>query len=712
MAVLYRSLLEIVALCLLLAISCSAEGTSLLHRLTKRQTTTLVISCPNQYNQRFQDPSNCSSFFECNNNQVVRYPCAQGQVYSPQAGACGNYEIPPGCVPFQGQGTIGVDPPSPTLETYRCPRNEGHFQDSSDCSGFYVCTNNQAQRFKCPDGQLFDPTDEICSENHDPANCVHLPEDPSSGEYQCTSPHGTFQDTSDCSRFYVCENHQAVWQQCPSPQLYDPSVERCSDSANPLGCHLLQNAIVGDLQFQCPTAFGDYQDTSDCSRYFRCNNYQVQSLVCPNNQLFYPNSQACSGALVPATPTGCNVPAWWNQGQGQPTAECPGANGDFQDRSDCTRYFRCTNYQSQIMNCPSNQLFDPSTGRCSSTGTVPNGCNLPTWWNQGGQGQQTFQCPSAYGDFQDASDCSRFYRCTNFQVQSWSCGNNQLFDPSVQRCSSTSTLPNGCEAPAWWNQGGQGQQTFQCPNAYGDFQDSSDCSRFYRCTNFQVQSLSCGNNQLFDPSVRRCSSTSTLPNGCTAPAWWNQGGQGQGQQTFNCPQPNGEFQYPDDCSMYWRCDGNIATASRCQGNLLFNPARGYCDWPSALGQNPQGCRVVFNRDGQNPIIPGSVEAFCQNSPLASLVAHPRICNAFYMCGDGALHTPCIFCGDGLYFNAESSECLSDMTVDMAVVCPGRVMVAHENKTMAQIDGSCWPYTDRPNPWSPNLNAALSARVVP
>ncbi|GFN91421.1 chondroitin proteoglycan 2 [Plakobranchus ocellatus] len=276
----------------------------------------------------------------------------------------------------------------------------------------------------------------------------------------------------------------------------------------------------------CPSAYGDFQDASDCSRFYRCTNFQVQSWSCGNNQLFDPSVQRCSSTST--LPNGCSAPTWWNQGgqgQGQQTYQCPNPNGDFQDSSDCSKYYRCTNFQVQSLSCPSNQLFDPNAQRCSSTVTNPSGCHVPDWWNEGGQGQ-TFQCPSANGDFQDPGDCSRFYRCTNFQVQSWSCGNNQLFNPSAGRCSSTSTLPNGCSAPTWWNQGGQGQ-TFQCPSAYGDFQDASDCSRFYRCTNFQVQSYSCGNNQLFDPSVQRCSSTSTLPNGCEAPTWWNQGGQGQ-----------------------------------------------------------------------------------------------------------------------------------------------------------------------------------------
>ena len=59
------------------------------------------------------------------------------------------------------------------------------------------------------------------------------------------------------------------------------------------------------------------------------------------------------------------------------SVRCPTANGNYQDTTDCSRYWRCTANQPTNMPCPVNQLFDPRTFQCSSLITTVAGCTMP-----------------------------------------------------------------------------------------------------------------------------------------------------------------------------------------------------------------------------------------------------------------------------------------------------------------------------------------------
>ena len=49
------------------------------------------------------------------------------------------------------------------------------------------------------------------------------------------------------------------------------------------------------------------QDVNDCSKYFVCINYQLQSRTCPSGQLFDPSRLSCG---YTQNPSGCRMPTF------------------------------------------------------------------------------------------------------------------------------------------------------------------------------------------------------------------------------------------------------------------------------------------------------------------------------------------------------------------------------------------------------------------
>ncbi|GFS08847.1 chondroitin proteoglycan 2 [Elysia marginata] len=403
------------------------------------------ITCPGLYNQLFQDSSDCSSYYECNNNQLTKRRCPSGQVYNPATRACGVYPPPGGCqttdapratATFKTAMIVPVFTCVPTIRpidmnalTANCSTPAlGRAATSTTLS---VATGNtihqghlvrsaaprRAVSSKMPviapdimcvptgmprewPGQLFDPLRRSCGNINDPDNC-QMPSGwrPAggtgwvSGSFRCTQASGQFQDTSDCSRYYVCTNWNAQRMACPTGQLFDPLRRSCGNINDPDNCQMPSGWrpaggtgwISGS--FRCTQASGRFQDTSDCSRYYVCTNWNAQRMACPTGQLFDPFRRSCGNIN---DPDNCQMPSDWRPAGGagwtgliSGSFRCTQASGRFQDASDCSRYYLCANWNAQRMACPTGQLFDPFRRSCGNINN-PDNCQMPSNWRPAG----------------------------------------------------------------------------------------------------------------------------------------------------------------------------------------------------------------------------------------------------------------------------------------------------------------------------------------
>uniref|UniRef100_A0A0B6Z4X1 Chitin-binding type-2 domain-containing protein n=1 Tax=Arion vulgaris TaxID=1028688 RepID=A0A0B6Z4X1_9EUPU len=184
------------------------------------------------------------------------------------------------------------------------------------------------------------------------------------------------------------------------------------------------------------------------------------------------------------------------------------------------------------------------------------------------------------------------------------------------------------------------------------------------------------------------------------------GGGGGIAPNFNCPEENGEFEVPGDCTRYYRCDRRVATLFVCRDQLIYNSQLRYCDWPHNVpNANCQGLVSPLNAE---------TSQVCRNNPgnpnEAFISAHPQLCNAFYTCSTSYNYAPCSFCGEGMYFSPEARGCVDYRSsgVDIEVLCrnQNKQFVQHADKVLRQMD-SCWPYASAPNPYLSLLESIRS-----
>ncbi|RUS88572.1 hypothetical protein EGW08_003672, partial [Elysia chlorotica] len=159
--------------------------------------------------------------------------------------------------------------------------------------------------------------------------------------------------------------------------------------------------------------------------------------------------------------------------------------------------------------------------------------------------------------------------------------------------------------------------------------------------------------------------------------------------TVSCPQRFGQFELPGDCSRYIQCDSGVPSLQNCQPNLVFNAARGYCDFLA----NVPGCQLPQRGVTSSPSQEINYD-ICSTAPNGGNaldgyhVPHPQICNAFFTCSSNLLYAPCTFCPEHTYFSLPERRCIRNTTGDFASVCRSREYVSHQEKVFRQQDGMC------------------------
>lgn len=168
--------------------------------------------------------------------------------------------------------------------------------------------------------------------------------------------------------------------------------------------------------------------------------------------------------------------------------------------------------------------------------------------------------------------------------------------------------------------------------------------------------------------------------------------------TLSCPQQFGQFEMPGQCSRFIQCDNGVPSVQDCQPNLVFNAARGYCDFPANVPACISPQRGVTSSPAQEVNYD-----ICASAPNGGdaingyQVPHPTICNAFYTCSSSYMYAPCTFCPEHMYFSLPERRCRSNTTGDFPTVCQGREYVSHAEKVHRQLDGMCRPTNGVPAP---------------
>ncbi|CAL4066540.1 unnamed protein product [Meganyctiphanes norvegica] len=200
-----------------------------------------------------------------------------------------------------------------------------------------------------------------------------------------------------------------------------------------------------------------------------------------------------------------------------------------------------------------------------------------------------------------------------------------------------------------------GQQSFQCPEPFGAFEDPVQCDRYWKCEDgFPIPQL-CKDGLVFDyykaehtdpcdtPYVVDCLDRKVLQ-----------------EPTFPspaCPRLYGTFADPDPtiCDTYFNClDGNPNKVV-CSPGLHFDENAGNCAWPRDAGR--VDCGKKKNACKGNFCCPDGEQLY-QDGTVNPHPTYPNLddCQRFWVCLNGQEAVQEGSCTAGEVFNDVTNKC--------------------------------------------------------
>ncbi|RNA18636.1 cell death abnormality 1-like isoform X1 [Brachionus plicatilis] len=357
----------------------------------------------------------------------------------------------------------------------------------------------------------------------------------------------------DCNKFYRCAHGQLVVMDCSSGLYFDNNLKICNWQ-DQVACPSSSGSST------CDPASDLTQVPNDCSKFYRCINGVLSVLSCPNGYLFDQNAKACNpSSQVSTCYTSCS-----------PSIDLTPVVGN------CSQFYRCVNDKQTILSCPPGYLFDREAKTCNPANQV--NCNL---------------CDPNLDLTPYPNDCSKFYRCVNGVLSTITCPSGFLFDKNSKTCKSSEQV--NCAT---------------CDPSIDLTQVPNDCSRFYRCINGVLSTLTCPSGYLFDSSAKACNPST--------------------QVNCNSCDPSIDLtQVPNDCSKFYRCVNGQQSILACPSGYLFD-------------SNAKAC----NPESQVPN--------CYSCASQNLVNVPGDCSRYYLCLNNVLTI--YNCPAGLSFDNSVQNC--------------------------------------------------------
>jgi len=216
-------------------------------------------------------------------------------------------------------------------------------------------------------------------------------------------------------------------------------------------------------------------------------------------------------------------------------------------------------------------------------------------------------------------------------------------------CDNT-TLPDGTTCP---------------PNGLHTYVDPDHCSKYWECYNGCLNHMTCQNDYLFDPVHGWCDFPQNICCGDRDCDGRNcndvQGGCGNDDDKFDCPEANGFFPDPEYCAKYWQCNNDIATHHTCDKKngeqLLYRPSDVQCDWKERVECDD---RLVCDDNWENchsNHITTPRPSVCEGIPCDhgdGFYPEGDCAQCFCRCVGGAHYETC--CAPGLAFNPAVEQC--------------------------------------------------------
>lgn len=160
------------------------------------------------------------------------------------------------------------------------------------------------------------------------------------------------------------------------------------------------------------------------------------------------------------------------------------------------------------------------------------------------------------------------YRCENGIPQPQSCSYGEEWSSLNNTCVERSK--SDCS------------KMFFCPKNFGRFKNELHCDTFYSCFFNQPYLIYCPPPLLFSSKSNDCEwpeDSDCPPPKPTTKKTKIEKLTTTTEKPYNCPQPNGFFPDPTDCTSYFLCEDNVGSRFYCAPGKGFNSKYLSCNKP-------------------------------------------------------------------------------------------------------------------------------------
>ncbi|XP_071455186.1 protein obstructor-E-like [Hetaerina americana] len=228
------------------------------------------------------------------------------------------------------------------------------------------------------------------------------------------------------------------------------------------------------------------------------------------------------------------------------------------------------------------------------------------------------ECPEPNGYFADATQCDKYYACTNGQVEERLCPDGMVFNdfsPVHEKCDlpfniDCSKRP-GLQPP---------KPSKNCPrqNGYFSHEDQSVCDKFYYCVDGKFNAITCPDGLVYNEKTGICTwPDEAKKEGCSSKEVFQ----------FDCPHNpstsgvlHPRYADPGDCQYFYVCiNGEVPRRNGCSLGKVFNEQTKSCDAP----KNVPECRDWYKDQLTDEEIEHLNRPKPKPKPLSSANIHSR-----------------------------------------------------------------------------------------
>ncbi|EDW94237.2 uncharacterized protein LOC6533825 [Drosophila yakuba] len=479
--------------------------------------------CINKTNGAFlANDENCGSYYACSDGEATLTTCPQGSFFNTSVNAC---------TVDEGNSQCWVN--------YCIGQSDGSaVADKSNCTVFYVCSDNTATAQECPEGSYFEDTNWGCvpgtCTTEAPCDEVTTPP-PASCDCGDIKNADFIPDEENCRKYFICIDGVLVAGDCGKGNFFNATLSVCEVDVDNTCC--VADCTDGEAKV----------DPQDCTKYFKCQSGDWTSVSCDSGSYFNATVNCCqvdvNNVCISASTTSTQSPTTSTEVIPAPTSEVykcnardPAASG-----KNCWTYQVCINGQWEDGTCPNNTYFDASVGVCRED--TENVCVE----NRSSGSRQKRSVGDCEGGIQQgtivghSTDCDKYLICENGQLVEGVCGFGNVFQNSSGVC-----VPD-TKATCW-----------VCSNKPNGYQmpDPTDCTSYLTCWDGLATKHTCGSGE-----------------------WYNADGECAIDVNAKCINPctcgNGNVAHPI-CTKYFQCTDGVPKVMQCVSGEAFDSATGQC----------------------------------------------------------------------------------------------------------------------------------------